>query len=54
MIRDIGVAKNLDLKNGAVFKELLLYLHLPVVVQLLHGISAVTEGSDQVSLDSQT
>ena len=38
-------------RNGAVFKGLSLYLSLPVVVQLLHGITAVTEGSDQVSLD---
>ena len=32
--------------NGAVFKELSLYLRLPVVVQLVHGVAAVTEGGD--------
>ena len=36
------------------FKELPLFLRFPVVVQLLHGITAVTEGGDLVSLDSQT
>ena len=46
----IGVAKkNLDLKNGAVFK-----VRLTVVVLLLYGITAVLEGGDQASLDSQT
>ena len=34
--------------------ELLYYLRLPVVVQLLNGITSLTEGGDQVSLDSQT
>ena len=33
-------------------KELSLYLSLPVVVQLLHGIIAVTERGDQVRFDS--
>ena len=37
--------KNHDLKNGAAF--------LPVVVQLLHGIIAVTDGGDRVCFDSQ-
>ena len=37
------MAKKTWLKMGAVFKELSLYLRLPVVVQLLHCIIAVTE-----------
>ena len=48
------MAKNLDFKNGAVCKELSLYLRLPVIVHLIQGITAVTEGGDQVGLDSQT
>ena len=52
MTQGIGVAKKLN--NGTVFKELPLYLRLPVVVQLLHGITALTESGDQVSLDSIT
>ena len=44
------MAENIDLKIGAVFKEKLLYLHLPVIAQLIHGKAAVTEGGDQVSL----
>ena len=48
------MAKKLDLKNGAVFNELSLYLRLPVIVLLHHGITAVTKGGDQVGLDSQT
>ena len=33
---------------------LLLFRSLPVVVQFLHGIIAVTEGGDRVRLDSLT
>ena len=47
----IGIAKK---SYGAVFKKLSLYLRLPVIVPLFHGITVVTEGGDQVSLDSQT
>ena len=36
--------ENLDFKKGAVFKEL--SLCLPVVVQLLHGVTAVSEDGD--------
>ena len=42
----IGGAQKKDLKNRAAFKEHSLYLSLPVVVQLLHGITAVNEGGD--------
>ena len=34
------------LENRAAFIEHSLYLSLPVVVQLLHGITAVNEGGD--------
>ena len=34
------------LKNRAAFKGHTLYLSLPVVVQLLHRITAVNEGGD--------
>ena len=50
----IGRAKNHGLKNGSTFKVQSLHLSLPVVVQFLHGIIAVTEGGDQVRLDSLT
>ena len=52
----IGGAKKKDLKTGA-FKEHSLYTSLPVVVQLLHGITAVNEGGEGgegVHLDSLT
>ena len=52
MTRGIGVAKNLIMEQC--LKELSLHLHLTVVVQLFHGITVVTEGGDQVGLDSQT
>ena len=42
----IGRAKNHGLKNGSMFKVQSLHLSLPVVVQFLHGIIAVTEGGD--------
>ena len=42
------------LKNGSTFKVQPLHLSLPVVVQFLHGIIAVTEGGDRVRLDSLT
>ena len=48
------VSPTLCLKNGGACKELLLYLSLPVIVHLLQGIVAVTEGVDQVCLDSVT
>ena len=44
---------NLDLKMEQYLTELSLYLRLPVVALLLHVITAVTEGGDQVSLDIQ-
>ena len=50
----IGGAKNHGLKNGSTFKVQPLHLSLPVVVQFLHGIIAVTEGGDRVRLDSLT
>ena len=50
----IGGAKNHGFKNGSTFKVQLLHLSLPVVVQFLHGIIAVTEGGDRVCLDSLT
>ena len=46
MIRGWVGPKKKDLKNRAAFKEHSLYLSLPVVVQLLHGITAVNEGGD--------
>ena len=46
MIRGIGGAKKKRLENRAAFIEHSLYLSLPVVVQLLHGITAVNEGGD--------
>ena len=46
----IGGAKNHGLKNGSTFKVQTLHLSLPVVVQFLYGIIAVTEGGDQVRL----
>ena len=42
----MGGAKKKRLKNRAAFKEHTLYLSLPVVVKLLHGITAVNEGGD--------
>ena len=50
----IGGAKNHGLKTGSTFKVQSLHLSLPVVVQFLHGIIAVTEGGDRVRLDSIT
>ena len=50
----IGGAKNHGLKNGSTFKVQPLHLSLPVIVQFLHGIIAVTEGGDRVCLDSLT
>ena len=50
----IGGAKNHGLKNGSTFKVQPLHLSLPVVVQFLHGIIAVTEGGDRVRHDSLT
>ena len=41
---------NLDLNNGAVIKELSLCLRLPVVFQLLHSITAVTEAVTELVL----
>ena len=46
MIRGYVGPKKKDLKNRAAFKEHSLYLSLPVIVQLLHGITAVNEGGD--------
>ena len=42
----IGGAKKKDLINRAAFKEHSLYLGLPVVVELLHGITSANEGGD--------
>ena len=42
----IGGAKKKRLENRAAFIEHSLYLSLPVVVQLLHGLTAVNEGGD--------
>ena len=47
-------AKNHGLKNGSTFKVQTLHLSLPVVVQFLYGIIAVTEGGDRVRLDLLT
>ena len=41
----IGGAKK-RLKNRAAFKEHSFYISLPVVIQLLHGITAVNEEGD--------
>ena len=50
----IGGAKNHGLKNGSTFEVQTLHLSLPVVVQFLYGIIAVTEGGDRVRLDLLT
>ena len=50
----LGGAKNHGLKNGSTFKVQSLHLSLPVIVQFLHGIIAVTEGGNRVRLDSIT
>ena len=50
----IGGAKNHGLKNGSTFKVQTLHLRLPVIVQFLYGIIAVTEGGDLVCLDILT
>ena len=50
----IGGAKTHGLKNGSTFKVQTHHLSLPVVVQFLYGIIAVTEGGDRVCLDLLT
>ena len=50
----IGGAKNHGLENGSTFKVQTLHLSLPVVIQFLYSIIAVTEGGDRVRLDLLT